>query len=112
MILILVESLFIGSIAEEVSFVSNDKLTYCISEYRDGYYSRTIECIDNVLPDLTTNQDSVESFKMLALSYGMINQIEKAKMYFSMVLEKDSVAEIDTLAFPPNIAIIFNQVKL
>lgn len=111
-LLFIAGSLFISSQAGELNPNSSEGLKSCISDYRDGYYGRVVECIDKVLPSLTTFGDSVESFKMLALSYGMINQIEKAKEYFIEALEKDSAMGIDTLAFPPNIALIFNQVKL
>jgi hypothetical protein len=111
-LLLVVESLFISSHAEELNSIPSESLKLCISDYRDGYYGRTVECIDQVLPSLTTFRDSVESYKMLALSYGMINQIENAKKYFGIALQKDSTMDIDTLAFPPNIALIYNQVKL
>jgi hypothetical protein len=111
-LLLIVESLLISSYAGELNAVSSESLKSCISDYRDGYYGRTVECIDLVLPSLTTFRDSVESYKMLALSYGMINQIENAKKYFSIALQKDSTMDIDTLAFPPNIALIYNQVRL
>jgi tetratricopeptide (TPR) repeat protein len=112
LLLFLFGSLFAGPNAAESDSVSSDGLKFCISYYRDGYYNRAIQCIEEVLPALTTRYDSLESYKMLALSYGMINRIEKAKECFSLAFEKDSVIEIDTLAFPPNIALIFNQVKL
>jgi hypothetical protein len=79
--------------ALENDSVSNDALKFCVSYYRDGYYNRTIECINDVLPNLTNTNDSLQAFKYLALSYGMN-------------------MEIDTLEFPPNIALIYNHVKL
>jgi tetratricopeptide (TPR) repeat protein len=100
------------SIAEESNPVTSEKLSSCISAYREGYYARAISCIEKSLPDLNAHQDSLEAYEMLAQSYGMINQIEKAKMYFGLMLDKDQAIDIDTLAFPPNIALIFNQVKL
>ena len=111
-LLFIAESLFSSSHAGELNSVSSDGLNSCISNYRDGYYGRAVECINGVMPNLRTFRDSMECYKMLALSYGMINQIEKAKEFFSIILQKDSAMEIDTLAFPPNIAIIYNQVKL
>jgi len=98
--------------ALENDSVSNDALKFCVSYYRDGYYNRTIECINDVLPKLTNTNDSLQAFKYLALSYGMINRIEQAESCFRQALEKDPNLEIDTLEFPPNIALIYNHVKL
>jgi hypothetical protein len=110
--LLIIETLFTFSVADELEYQPEDSLQSCISAYRDGFYARAIHCIDRSLPDLTTHRDSIEAYKMLAQSYGMMNQIENAKLYFGLVLEKGSEGEIDTLALPPNIAIIYNQVLL
>ncbi|MBN1129761.1 MAG: hypothetical protein JXA71_12280 [Chitinispirillaceae bacterium] len=98
--------------ARNVDSVTSDGLKFCISYYRDGYYNRTIECINDVLPGLTVGNDSMCAYKYLALSYGMINRIEQAEECFRLALEKDSTMEIDTLEFPPNIALIYKHVKL
>jgi tetratricopeptide (TPR) repeat protein len=90
----------------------NQSLTFCVSSYREGYYQKTIDCIREVMPALKTNSDSVAAFKFLGLSYGMLNQIETSKQYFKQAMDKDPFFEIDTLEFPPNITIIYNQVKL
>ena len=111
-VLFILGSLCICSYGDDLDSISDDNLKLCISDYRDGYYGRTIDCIDHALPKLTTFRDSVNAFKILALSYGMLNQIEKSKEYFGLALDKDSKMNIDTLAFPPNIALIYNQVKL
>lgn len=110
--LLITGALLIGSHADELDSISDPSLKNCISNYRYGYYSRAVECINATMQDLTTFRDSLESYKMLALSYGMLNQIDKAKEYFNIALDKDPAMEIDTLAFPPNIALIYNQVKL
>jgi tetratricopeptide (TPR) repeat protein len=98
--------------ANENDSTSNDGLKFCISYYRDGYYNRTVECINDLLPNVTNAHDSLLAFKFLALSYGMINRIEQAESCFRQALEKDPNMEIDTLEFPPNIALIYNHVKL
>ncbi|MBN1602699.1 MAG: hypothetical protein JW915_13910 [Chitinispirillaceae bacterium] len=108
----IIEILCVVSIADDSGSPDTAAPVSCISEYRNGYYARAISCFENSLSDLSTLKDSVDAFGMLAQSYGMINQIENAKAYFGLMLDKDPDAEIDTLAFPPNIAIIFNQVKL
>jgi tetratricopeptide (TPR) repeat protein len=108
----ILEILCVGSIADVSGSSDTTAPVSCISEYRNGYYARAISCFENALSGLSTRKDSVDAFGMLAQSYGMINQIENAKAYFGLMLDKDPYAEIDTLAFPPNIAIIFNQVKL
>ncbi|MBN1128706.1 MAG: hypothetical protein JXA71_06950 [Chitinispirillaceae bacterium] len=102
----------LSSMASDPDSVTHDGMKFCISYYRDGYYNRVIECIKDVQASLSTRQDSILSYKYLAISYGMINQIEKAQECFSLALEKDPSMEIDTLAFPPNIALIYKQVKL
>jgi tetratricopeptide (TPR) repeat protein len=104
--------LMTSSHADELDSISDPGLKNCISNYRYGYYSRAVECINAIMQDLTTFRDSLEAYKMLALSYGMVNQIDKAKENFNLALDKNPAMEIDTLAFPPNIAIIYNQVKL
>lgn len=101
-----------SSYAQDMDSISNDKLKMCTSNYSDGYYDHAVQCIDQTLPSLTNFKDSVDAFKLLALSYGMLNQIDKAKEYFGIALDKDSAMNIDTLAFPPNITLIYNQVKL
>jgi tetratricopeptide (TPR) repeat protein len=103
---------FSAVMAQDPDSVTNDGLKFCISYYRDGYYNRAVECVNDVLPLLSSRLDSLLSYKYLALSYGMINRIEKAQECFRLALEKDPAMEIDTLAFPPNIALIYNQVKL
>ncbi len=110
--LLITGALLIGSHADELDSISDPGLKNCISNYRYGYYSRAVECINATMQDLTTFRDSLEAYKMLALSYGMLNQIDKAKENFNIALDKDPAMEIDTLAFPPNIALIYNQVKL
>jgi tetratricopeptide (TPR) repeat protein len=99
--------------AEEAGSLSRYKLNICIAEYRDGNYFRAIQCIDSTaLPIIDTRSDSLDAYKMLAQSYGMLNQIEKAKEYFRLILEKDSSMMIDTLELPPNITLVYNQVLL
>ena len=105
-------ALFIPLAAIESDSVSNDGLKFCVSYYRDGYYNRVIECINDILPNLTNANDSLHAFKYLALSYGMVNRIEQAESCFRQAIEKDPTMEIDTLEFPPNIALIYKHVKL
>jgi tetratricopeptide (TPR) repeat protein len=98
--------------ALENDSVVNDALKFCISYYRDGYYNRTAECINDALPNITNTNDSLQAFKYLALSYGMINRIDQAESCFRKALEINPGLDIDTLEFPPNIALIYNHVKL
>jgi hypothetical protein len=42
----------------------------------------------------------------------MLGKIDQAKGYFKIILEKRPGTEIDTLEYPPNITVIFRQVKL
>lgn len=111
-LLFAVGSICCDCFAEESPSISTYKLNLCIAEYRDGYYSRAIQCIDSALPKLDTHSDSLESYKILAQSYGMLNQIAKAKEYFNLILENDSSTAIDTLELPPNISLVYNQVLL
>jgi tetratricopeptide (TPR) repeat protein len=98
--------------AEESPSISKYKLNLCIAVYRDGFYSQAIQCIGSALPVMDTHSDSLEAYKMLAQSYGMLNQIAKAKEYFNIILEHDSSTVIDTLELPPNISLVYNQVLL
>jgi hypothetical protein len=111
-ILLIAGFFIIDTYADEFDSISSENLKSCASYYRDGYYNRVVDCINAALPMLFNSNDSLQAYKMLALSYGMINQIDKAKECFNIAFEKDSLMSIDTLAFPPNIALIFNQVKL
>jgi tetratricopeptide (TPR) repeat protein len=92
--------------------IRNDGLKFCVSFYRDGYYNRTVECINDILPKLQDSDDSLQALKYLALSYGMINRIEQAEACFRQALNKNPNLTIDTLEFPPNIALIYKHVKL
>lgn len=105
-------SISYSSSAEESPTISKYKLNLCIEVYRDGYYSQAIQCIGSALPVMDTHTDSLEAYKMLAQSYGMLNQIAKAKEYFNIILEHDSSTVIDTLELPPNISLVYNQVLL
>jgi tetratricopeptide (TPR) repeat protein len=98
--------------AEESPTISKYKLNLCIAVYQDGLYSQAIQCIGSALPVIDTHSDSLEAYKMLAQSYGMLNQIAKAKEYFNIILEHDSSSVIDTLELPPNISLVYNQVLL
>lgn len=111
-LLIVFGSISYDCFAEVSASISTYKLNLCIAEYRDGNYFRTIQCIDSALPVMDTHNDSLEAYKMLAQSYGMLNQIAKAKEYFRMILEHDSSSVIDTLELPPNISLVYNQVLL
>ncbi|NLE00675.1 MAG: hypothetical protein GX640_12460, partial [Fibrobacter sp.] len=79
---VIVEAFFFPAFADELDSISSDGLKTCISDYRNGFYSQVVDCINGVLPDLTSFNDSLKAYKVLALSFGMLNQVEMAKENF------------------------------
>jgi tetratricopeptide (TPR) repeat protein len=90
----------------------DNEFASCISLYQNGEYPNAIEKLRNLLPLLKTKDDSLAAFKYLSFSYGMLNRIDNAKFFFNIALAKNPDLEIDTLEAPPNITLIFKQVKL
>lgn len=88
------------------------KLESCIVNYEYGEYQKTADSLERLAPALSSPKEQMEAYKYLAYSYGMLNRIEKSKTVFKLVLKKYPNMNIDTLEAPPNIAIIFKQVKL
>lgn len=88
------------------------RFVFCISSFREGYYQKTIDCLNDLMVTLPNQSDTVEALKYLGFCYGMLNRIDMAKDYFNKALEKDPKMELDTLEFPPNITLIYNQIKL
>jgi hypothetical protein len=87
-------------------------LDSCGSYYRDGDYQKALDCLTGLSNTLMTHDDSLAALKYMAFSSGMLSMIDRSKGYFKSALALDPAMEIDTLEWPPNIAIIFNQVKL
>ena len=100
-----------GQIVEEAK-LSNQSLLFCISSYREGFYQKSIDCLNEVFPNLKTGVDSLAAYEYLALGYGMLNRIDLSKLNFRLAFQKNPSMDIDTLEFPPNISLIFSQVKL
>jgi hypothetical protein len=92
--------------------VSNNQLKFCISSYKDGFYQKTVDCINEVFPGLSQQRDSVLAYKYLGLSYGLLNNISRSKEYFVKAFAMHSSLALDTLEFPPTIALILNQIRL
>ena len=88
------------------------KLESCIVNYENGEYQKTADSLERLAPALSNPEQQMEAYKYLAYSYGMLNRVEKSKTIFKLVLKKYPNMNIDTLEAPPNIAIIFKQVKL
>ena len=88
------------------------KLESCIVNYENGEYQKTADSLERLAPALSSPEHQMEAYKYLAYSYGMLNRIEKSKTIFKLVLKKYPNMNIDTMEAPPNIAIIFKQVKL
>jgi tetratricopeptide (TPR) repeat protein len=87
-------------------------LQFSIIDYENGEYQKAADSLEKLIPTLPRGEDLEKAYKYLAFSYGMLNRIEKAKSVFQQVLGKFPAMTIDTLETPPNIAIIFKQVKL
>ena len=90
----------------------HDKLFWYISLYRNGEYQRTVDSLSVLLPLIANQDDYLLALEYLAYSSGMLSKIDVAKDYFKRALNKYPAMTIDTLECPPNIALIFNQVKL
>ncbi|HEX7510733.1 MAG TPA: hypothetical protein VF335_05495 [Chitinivibrionales bacterium] len=88
------------------------RLKFCISNFENGEYQKAADSLETLVPALSEPDQQMEAYKYLAYSYGMLNRIEKSKAVFQLVLKKYPRMTIDTLEAPPNIAIIFRQVKL
>lgn len=84
----------------------------CISLYKNGEYENAMDCLKLLIPYAHTVKDSVVIFKFMGFCNGMLGKIDQAKENFISVLNKLPDLQIDTLEVPPNISIIFNQVKL
>jgi tetratricopeptide (TPR) repeat protein len=84
----------------------------CVSFFKNGEYEKAIDCLTLLILYTHTSNDSVAIFKYLGYSYGMLGRIDRAKENFNNALIKLPDLQIDTLECPPNISIIFNQVKL
>ena len=78
----------------------------------NGDYEKAIDCLTLLILYTHNSNDSIAIFKYLGFSYGMLGRIDRAKENFSNALNKLPDLQIDTLECPPNISIIFNQVKL
>jgi len=92
---------------------NNDpRFTFCISSFREGYYQKTIDCLNDLMVTLNNRSDTIEALKYLGFCNGMLNRIDQAKDFFNEALDKDPDMELDTLEFPPNITLIYNQIKL
>jgi tetratricopeptide (TPR) repeat protein len=98
--------------AIEESSIHDQRIPFCISLFRDGYYQKAIDCLNDLMVTLHNKSDTVEALKYLGFCYGMLNRIDFAKDCFNSAMEKDPKMEIDTLEFPPNITLICNQIKL
>jgi hypothetical protein len=79
--------------------------------YENGEYQKAIDSIRVLLPKLTDNKEQAEAYKYLAFSYVMLDMISKARDNFTQMLTEYPSAEIDTISVPPNITVVFKQVK-
>jgi tetratricopeptide (TPR) repeat protein len=91
---------------------STEGVGSCVSIFKNGDYEKAIDCLTLLILYTHTSNDSIAIFKYLGFSYGMLGRIDRAKENFSNALNKLPDLQIDTLECPPNISIIFNQVKL
>jgi tetratricopeptide (TPR) repeat protein len=91
---------------------STEGVGSCVSIFKNGDYEKAIDCLTLLILYTHNSNDSIAIFKYLGFSYGMLGRIDRAKENFSNALNKLPDLQIDTLECPPNISIIFNQVKL
>ena len=101
-----------GSYSAGFENESYDGPDACISFYKNGEYEKALDCLTLTLSHTLNRDDSITIYKYLGFSNGMLGRIDQAKGNFSSALNKFPRMQIDTLECPPNISIIFNQVKL
>jgi hypothetical protein len=89
-----------------------DGLEACLSFYKNGEYEKAIDCLTLMQSHPLDSRSGITIFKYLGYSYGMLGGIDQAKKSFTGALSMFPEMQIDTLECPPNISIIFNQVKL
>jgi tetratricopeptide (TPR) repeat protein len=102
----------IGSYSVRGEDSSDEGQISCISFYQNGDYEKAIDCLTLVLSHTLKGSDSILIYKYLGFSNGMLGRIDLAKEDFNILLDMAPDMQIDTLEYPPNISIIFNQVKL
>jgi tetratricopeptide (TPR) repeat protein len=107
--------MMVGAPGMSFAGVGNDSIEgvgSCVSFFRNGEYEKAIDCLTLLILYTHNGDDSVAIYKYLGFSYGMLGRIDPAKENFNCALNKLPDLQIDTLECPPNISIIFNQVKL
>jgi hypothetical protein len=82
----------------------------CITLYENGEYQAAADSLKMLLPKLSA-KDQADAYKYLAFSYVMLDMISKARENFAQMLTDYPNAQIDTVMVPPNITVVFNQVK-
>jgi tetratricopeptide (TPR) repeat protein len=88
------------------------RLDACVSYYKDGDYQKAADSIKALLPLIADKRVEAEAYKYLGFSYVMLDQIDQAREFFRVVLEKFPQMTIDTLEVPPNVAIVFKQTRI
>jgi len=84
----------------------------CHTHYKFGEYIKAEDCLKLLLPKLTDTLHQATAYKMLAWSSVMLDMIPRAKQHFKKMLELAPTMELDTAANPPNITMVYRQVKL
>jgi tetratricopeptide (TPR) repeat protein len=83
-----------------------------ISFYENGEYAKAVDSLKAVLPLLSNKEELAECYKYLAFSYVMLDMINAAKANFGEMIQKFPTMEVDTVSVPPNITVVFRQVKI
>ena len=91
---------------------SRGRLNAYIALYENGEYQQAVDSLKALLPGLTDKREITEAYQYLAYSYVLLDMIEQAKSNFSVLLQKFPNVEIDTISVPPNITIVYKQVKI
>jgi len=100
---------FVGKISAETNKSVNN-LDLCVYLYENGEYANAVDSLKSLIPSLDKSDQS-QAYKYLAFSYVMLDMINKAKAKFEDLLHENPQFEIDTVLIPPNITIVFKQVK-
>jgi hypothetical protein len=103
---------WLGAAAGAAGPMPDPRIDSCVSLYRFGEYQKTIDTLVKILPSVNGTEDSVRALLLLGSAFGMLDRIDQAKQLYGAAIGIRPSLEIDTLENPPNIAIIFRQVKL
>ncbi len=92
-----------------------ERINWAIRTYQDGEYERVILELKRLIPEAQKQNQArnlMDVYKYLAFSYVMQDIITKGQDTFREALNLFPSMELDTLSVPPNIMVVFKNIKL